>query len=152
MVVSTVGHMLTDRHLIDGCNVIALPGSGNAERVAEDKAADWCCCGSMARAISTPSAFGEAPKGSDLTLLGIADPQSQGGGARSPPWRQRPAARRVEPAPQLGFAGAAALDAQGRFAGMVVLKTRSLPAGPAVRSRGGVGAGADIRNFLEAQS
>ncbi len=34
--VSASGHLLTDRSLIDNCNVIALPGLGNAERVATD--------------------------------------------------------------------------------------------------------------------
>ena len=34
--VSAAGHVLTDRNLLEGCNVIALPGIGNAERVATD--------------------------------------------------------------------------------------------------------------------
>ena len=54
--VSAMGHVLTDRQLIDGCNVIALPGLGNAERIATDSAASSRCCGSMARATSRRSA------------------------------------------------------------------------------------------------
>ena len=34
--VSAIGHLVTDRNLVDSCNVIALPGLGNAERVATD--------------------------------------------------------------------------------------------------------------------
>ena len=82
VVVSPAGHILTDRQLIDGCNVIALPGIGNAERVAEDKAASSRCCASMARETSCRSHDRRRrPAARALTLVGIADPQAQGGGS-----------------------------------------------------------------------
>ena len=59
----------------------------------------------------------------------------------------------LQPVPQLGFAGAIALDGQGRVAGMVTLKT------PVVASAGGapppqaaVVPVETIRKFLEAQN
>ena len=59
----------------------------------------------------------------------------------------------VEPAPQLGFSGGAALDGQGRLVGMVELKT------PVVANVGAAGAqpqatlvaAPTIRAFLDAQ-
>src|SRR4029078_8980956 len=38
IVVSTAGHILTDRQLTEGCNVIVVSGDGEADRHAEDKA------------------------------------------------------------------------------------------------------------------
>jgi peptidoglycan hydrolase-like protein with peptidoglycan-binding domain len=40
IVVSGAGHILTDRALTDGCNVIVVSGYGDADREAEDKATD----------------------------------------------------------------------------------------------------------------
>jgi hypothetical protein len=55
----------------------------------------------------------------------------------------------LEAAPAAGFAGAAALDAQGRFAGMVVVKN-PVVAGPAGPPQAAVVPAERIRNFLEA--
>jgi hypothetical protein len=78
-----------------------------------------------------------APDGqnaSDLTLVGIADPQQQGGNAATtataaklgPP---NGTGRPLEPAPALGFSGAAALDPRGRLVGVALLKLAAM-AGP----------------------
>ena len=40
IVVSAAGHILTDRQVTDGCSVIVVGGYGDADRQAEDKAAD----------------------------------------------------------------------------------------------------------------
>jgi hypothetical protein len=100
-----------------------------------------------------PATFGEAFKGSDLTLLGIADPQSQGGGSAISAMAAKARGETVEPAPQLGFSGGAALDGQGRLVGMVELKTA------AVANAGATGPqplatlvpAPTIRAFLDAQ-
>ena len=61
----------------------------------------------------------------------------------------------LQPTPQLGFSGAAALDAQGRFVGMVALTA------PVVASAGATSvpvpqatlvSGPTIRKFLDAQN
>src|SRR5262249_59912046 len=62
-------------------------------------------------------------RGPELTLVGIPDPQTQGGGRVVSTQRVRLDGDKVQPPPQLGFAGAAALDAQGRLFGLVTLKT-----------------------------
>jgi hypothetical protein len=67
--------------------------------------------------------------------LGIADPKLQGGAAALTTLNARLSASGagsvIEPAPAAGFSGAAALDGQGRLAGMSIFKP-SVVAGPAL--------------------
>ena len=144
---------LTDRKLIDSCNVIALPGSATpsasppmTRRRAGAAARLW-----RAQPEAGRHARRRAPSGADVTLVGIADPQAQGGGAAISTVNARlgveASTRPLETAPALGFAGAAALDAQGRFAGMVAMKA-PVVAGPAAAAARR-GAGRAVRNFLE---
>ena len=73
-------------------------------------------------------ALGTAAAKSDVTLTGIADPQNQAGGSAvsSAEATVTPGGHNGEmalsPAPGPGFSGAAALDADGAFAGMALLK------------------------------
>ena len=74
-----------------------------------------------------------------MTLVGIADPQAQAGGNAVTTVLARLGGRRrrspqLEPAPQLGFSGAAAIDGQGRLLGMVELKAAAAAA-PSCRRR-----------------
>src|SRR4029077_13780633 len=62
---------------------------------------------------------------------GVADPQAQGGGGAVSAARARVTdALSLEPAPALGFDGAAVLDAHGKLAGIAALKA-PVVAGPA---------------------
>ena len=80
--VSAAGHVLTDRQLIDGCNVIALPGLGNAERVATDSGGELALLRVYgARNLMPIGMIGARGGRASVTLVGIADPQAQGGGA-----------------------------------------------------------------------
>ena len=122
IVVSAAGHILTDRQLDRRLQRHRRAGGyGDADRLAEDKAADLALLRVYGAPDLVPAALaGDGREGPDLTLVGIADPQSQGGGARSRRSARKAQGRRtLEPAPQLGFSGAAALDGQGRFVGMV---------------------------------
>ena len=154
IVVSTAGHILTDRQVTDGCNVIVVSGYGDADRQAEDKSTDLALLRVYGAPDLVPAAFGgDAPKGPDLTLVGIADPQSQGGGSAISAVAAKARGETVEPAPQLGFSGGAALDGQGRLVGMVELKTAvvaNVAAGSAQPQATFVPA-PTIRAFLEAQ-
>ncbi len=123
IIVSAAGHILTDRQLTDGCNVIVVSGHGDADRQAEDKTTDLALIRVYGVPDLVPAAFaGDAAKSPDLTLVGIADPQSQGGGGAISTTPAKLRGDAVEPSPQLGFSGAAALDGQGRLAGMVELR------------------------------
>src|SRR5262249_45925092 len=81
IVVSTAGHILTDREVTDGCSVIVVSGFGDADRQAEDKASDLALLRVYGVPDLVPAGFAEGAQGPDLTLVGIADPQAQGGGS-----------------------------------------------------------------------
>ena len=153
IVVSTAGHILTDRQLTEGCNVIVVSGYGDADRHAEDKAADLVLLRIYGAPDLVPATFGEAFTGSDLTLLGIADPQSQGGGSAISAMAAKARGETVEPAPQLGFSGSAALDGQGRLVGMVELRTTAVANAGAASPQplATLVPAPTIRTFLEAQ-
>ena len=82
IIVSAAGHILTDRQVTDGCNVIVVSGYGDAERQAEDQASELALIRVYGVPDLVPAAFtGDAGKSPDLTLVGLADPQAQGGGS-----------------------------------------------------------------------
>jgi hypothetical protein len=153
IVVSAAGHILTDRQVTDGCSVIVVSGYGDASTVAEDKAADLVLLRVYGAPDLVPAALNAEGQGPDLTLVGIADPQSQGGGSAITTVAVRLNGGKAEPAPQLGFSGAAALDSQGRFAGMAELKTPVMAAaGPAAaQPQASIVPFPTIRSFLTAQ-
>ena len=64
---------------------------------------------------------GDSAQGNELTLVGIADPLAQAGGGAVTRAAASLTAQGIAPAPKPGLSGAAALDARGRFAGMVSL-------------------------------
>jgi Trypsin-like peptidase domain len=123
IVVSTAGHILTDRQVIEGCNVIVVGGYGDADRQAEDANAGLALLQVYGADLVPANFAGDGPTGQDLTLIGIADPQTQGGGSAISTVPAKLRGDTLEPAPQPGFSGAAAFDPQGRFVGMVGLKT-----------------------------
>lgn len=57
-----------------------------------------------------------------VAVTGIADPQNQGGRAAVTSISATVAEGAITPEPGLGFSGAAALDPDGKFAGMARLK------------------------------
>jgi hypothetical protein len=156
IVVSAAGHVLTDRQLTDDCNVLEVAGYGDAHRVAEDSAAGLALLRVFGAPELAPLALSQAGvSGADLTLVGIADPQAQGGGRAASIATARLNGDGLQAAPQPGFAGAAALDAQGRFIGMLALKTPVVASAGATTvpvSQATLVAAPAIRKFLDAQS
>jgi len=145
--------IVTSRDALDGCFVVTVAGLGGADRVAEDKASGLALLRVYGANLKPAALAGENVKG-DVTLLGVADPQAQGGGGAVSAAKARVSdALALDPAPALGFDGGAALDAQGRLAGIAALKP-PVVAGPAPAQ----GASATltpveaIRNFLDAQN
>ncbi len=156
IVVTAAGHIITDRQVTDGCNVIVVGGYGNADPQAEDKTADLALIRVYGAPDLVPAALtlsSDGGKGAELTLVGIADPQSQSGGSAISTAVARLHGDVLEPAPQLGFSGAAVLDSQGRYLGMAELKT------PVVATAGAAAPQPMatvvpvqvIRNFLDSQ-
>ena len=136
VVVSEDGAVVADRQITDGCLAIAIPGFGNADRIAEDKEHDLALLRIYgARGLKPLNIAGGAAK-SALELTGIADPQNQAGGAAASSVKASVTTvgsgsdLALSPAPGLGFSGAAALDSDGKFAGIALLKPLVV-AGPA---------------------
>ncbi len=148
IVVSTSGHIVTDRQAIEGCQVIAVGGHGDADRQAEDRDLALLRIHGASGLAPAELAAASAP---EVTLIGIADPQAQDGGHAISTAVARLKGDQLEPSPQLGFTGAGALDRQGRVVGMVQLKP------PAAATTGGSSAqalamlvpAATIRALLE---
>jgi len=115
-------HILTSREALDGCFVVTVAGIGGADRIAEDKDKGLALLRVYGSPLKPVALAGENPKG-DVILLGVADPQAQGGGGAASALKARVIETRVlDPAPTIGFDGAAALDAQGRLAGITSQK------------------------------
>lgn len=136
IVVSDDGAIVTDRQVVDGCLSIVVAGHGNADKIAEDKVHDLALLRLFGARGLKPLALGNAAAKPNLDLIGIADPQSQGGGAAVSSVKATatpggtPGDVALAPPPGFGFSGAAAIDGDGVFAGLVQLKTLVV-AGPA---------------------
>jgi peptidoglycan hydrolase-like protein with peptidoglycan-binding domain len=153
IVVSKAGHIVTDRAAVDDCQFLIVPGFGNAARVADDKASGLTLLQVFAAKDLTPAALADGGRGSDVTLVGIADPQAQDGGSAVSSLKARllaasDTAQPIEPAPALGFAGAAALDGDAQLVGMVDVRASSDKAA----AQAVMVPAAAIRTFLTAQS
>jgi peptidoglycan hydrolase-like protein with peptidoglycan-binding domain len=136
IVVSDDGTIITDRQVTDECLAVTIGGYGNADRIAEDKDHDLALLRIYgARGLKPLNIAGSASK-TALDLTGISDPQNQGGAAAASSVKATVAQIggdsdvALSPLPALGFSGAAALDADGKFAGIALLKP-VLVAGPA---------------------
>jgi Trypsin-like peptidase domain len=160
IVVSDDGAILVDRQVTDSCLTIAISGFGNADRVAEDRDHDLALLRIYGARGLKPLSLSNGATKSAVELTGIADPQSQGGGGAVSSVKATVTQvggsgdLALSPAPALGFSGAAALDADGKFAGVALLKpvvvagpTNATPAAQAAL------ASADtVREFLKANS
>ncbi|WP_316203445.1 peptidoglycan-binding domain-containing protein [Bradyrhizobium sp. SZCCHNS3051] len=121
------GAIIADREMTDACVAITIPGFGHAERVAEDKERGLALLRIYGARGLKPLALSGGSAKSSVDIVGIADPQSQGGGAAISTVKAQLAASgagdaSLAPAPGLGFSGAAALDGDGKFAGVTLLK------------------------------
>jgi hypothetical protein len=152
IVVSGQGHLITSAQIADGCQDITIPGFGHAERIAADKANDVALLRVYGAQGLLPVALaGDSGVGNDFTLVGIADPLAQAGGGavtRAPAHRS---AQGLDPAPTLGFSGAAAVDPQGRFAGMADLSSTAV-AGAGAVSQAKLIPAESLRTFLQTQN
>jgi peptidoglycan hydrolase-like protein with peptidoglycan-binding domain len=158
VVVSDDGAIIADRQITEGCLTVAIAGFGNADRVADDKAHDLALLRIYgARGLKALGLTNTAAK-TALDLTGIADPKNQGGGAAVSsvktsvvqPGDGSDAA--LTPAPALGFSGAAALDGDGKFAGIALLKPVVVagPANDAPATQAVLVSAATVREFLTA--
>jgi hypothetical protein len=155
IVVSEDGAIVTDRDVTDGCLAITIPALGHADRVAEDREHGLALLRVYGARGLRPLDLASSSPPSTLDLTGIADPQSQGGGAAVTSVKVQAVARGVgdmalTPAPAPGFSGAAARDGNGRFAGIALMKQAILagPANAAASTQAVMVSSADVRTFL----
>jgi Putative peptidoglycan binding domain len=128
VVVSEDGAILADREITDGCLAITIAGYGGADLLDDDEDSGLSLLHIYgARGLKPLNLEGGAAKAS-VELFGIADPQGQGGGtsATSAKASATPVGTEghlaLSPPPVAGFSGAAALDENGKFAGIALLK------------------------------
>src|ERR1700736_603470 len=128
VVVSDDGAIVADREVTDGCLAIAIAGFGNADRITEDKDHDLALLRIYGARGLKPLALSEGAAKSGVDITGIADPQNQGGGVAASSVKASVTQvgsgndLALSPAPAIGFSGAAALDSEGKFAGIALLK------------------------------
>jgi hypothetical protein len=152
IVVSSRGDLLTTKQVTDDCQAITIPGLGHAERIAADGAADLALLRVYgARNLTAAALAGADGAGGDLTLVGVADPLAQAGGDAVTSTRAQATAQGIAPAPKLGFAGAAAIDAQGRLAGVVKLVSPAVAGIDGVNLQSTLVPATAVRAFLAAQ-
>jgi hypothetical protein len=118
--------VVTARRLVDNCQDLIVAGLGRADRLADEAAADLALLRVNGAANLKPLAFASDPPAGrgEVTLLGIAEPELQDGARNvttaSGKIRGSEGIRALlEAAPARGFAGGAAIDGAGRFAGMI---------------------------------
>jgi hypothetical protein len=158
VVVADDGAIVTDRQITDGCLAIAIAGFGNADRLAEDKDHDLALLRIYgARGLKPLDLSADSTGKTGVELTGISDPQSQGGGNAVSSVKAQVAQigggdLALSPPPVVGFSGAAALDADGKFAGIALLKP-VVVAGPAAAvppAQSVLVSAESVREFLKA--
>jgi len=151
IVVAEDGSIVTDRQLVDACVTIAIAGFGNADRIAEDRERDLALLRIYGARGLKPLSLGSGGGKTVLDLTGIADPQSQGGGNAVSTVKASVNGADLAPAPAIGFSGAAAMDSDGKFAGLAQLKP-VLVAGPGngAPAQAGLVSADAVRDFLKA--
>ena len=160
IVVSDDGAIVTDRQITDGCLTIAIAGFGNADRVAEDKDHDLALLRIYGARGLKPLGLSNGAAKTSVELTGVADPQNQGGGAAASSVKATTTQvgsgndLALAPAPAVGFSGAAAFDADGKFAGIALLKS-VVVAGPpnaAPAAQATLVSADTVREFLKANA
>jgi hypothetical protein len=129
VVVSDDGAIITDREITDGCLAITIAGFGNADLAAEDKDRGLALLRIYGARGLKPLSLSDGAAKSSVEVTGISDPQNQGGGnaassvkAAVTPIGSGVGDLALSPPPAIGFSGAAALDSDGKFAGLALLR------------------------------
>lgn len=149
--VSADGRLLTLERATDRCQSITVPGFGHADRVAEDRTNDLALIRLYGAHGLIPALFDKegAPDG-ELTLYGIPAPLNQRGSTVAQTVTHL-VPQGLDPIPNFGFSGAAALDGQGHFAGIAEVKTAVAAGAGSASLQAGLIPAAAVRGFLRAQ-
>jgi peptidoglycan hydrolase-like protein with peptidoglycan-binding domain len=158
IVVSEDGAVVADRQIVGGCLSVVISGYGQAELSAEDKDHELALLRIYGAQGLKPLGLGHGAAKSAVELTGIADPQNQGGGSAVSSVKSliTPVGSGTDlaltPTPGLGFSGAPALDSEGKFAGIALLKPIDVAGSPngAPASQAALANADIVREFLKA--
>lgn len=153
LVVAPDGVILTDRAAVEACDVLEIPTLGPAEKLRDDAAHSLALLRVYGESGLTAAAFAATPSRTDVSVTGIADPQSQGGGGAVSTTSAHLGSAggdvRLDPPPGLGFSGAAVSDSDGRLAGLALVRVPQV-AGPAAAAQATLVPAEVVRGFLAA--
>jgi peptidoglycan hydrolase-like protein with peptidoglycan-binding domain len=157
IIASADGAILTDRQTTEACDTIVVPGYGNAARLATDETRELALLHIYGVANLKPlTMVNNGAAKPHVNVVGIADPQNQGGRSTATNHAAvvAPAGTDVtlSPEPALGFSGAAAVDSDGKFAGMARLKPAVVagPTGTPLPAQALLVSADTVREFLKA--
>ena len=160
LVVTADGAILADREANDGCQAISIQGFGRADLVSDDKDRGLALLHIYGVDGLKPLALGGGAAKTSVDIVGIADPQNQGGAASVSTAKAQVTQvgtggdLALSPAPGIGFSGAPALDEGGKFAGVALLKpvmvATATAANAAPASQSVLVTGDTVRDFLTA--
>jgi peptidoglycan hydrolase-like protein with peptidoglycan-binding domain len=160
MVVTDDGAIVADREATDGCQAVAIQGLGNVDRIAEDRDRGLALLRTYGVRGLKPLALADGAAKASVEVVGIADPQNQGGGAAVTSVKAQVTQvgtggdLALSPAPAVGFSGAPALDDGGKFAGVALLRPVIVAAATATNatpaSQSVLVASDTVREFLKA--
>lgn len=158
IIASADGAIVADRQATDGCMTIAVPGYGNATRIADDEARELALLRIYGATGLKPLAMaGNGATNPKVSLTGISDPQNQGGrnAVTSAAAVAAPVGTDItlSPEPAVGFSGAAAIDSDGKFAGLTRLKPAAVagPTGTPLPAQALLVSADSVRDFLKAK-
>jgi hypothetical protein len=160
VVVTEEGTIVADREVTDGCLALKIGGYGSADLIGDDKDRGLALLRIYGAHGLTPLALTGGAASSSVAIVGIADPQNQGGtsavsilkASLTKTGKGRDLV--LSPPPAIGFSGAVALDDSGKFAGIALLKpvavTTASPSNTATPTPQAVLVQADtVREFLK---
>ena len=160
LVVTEDGAILADREASDGCQAITIQSFGRADLVADDKDRGLALLHIYGVRGLKPLSLTEGVAKASVDIVGIADPQNQGGAAAISSAKAQVTLvgtggdLALSPAPAVGFSGAPALDDGGQFAGVALLKpvvaATATASNAAPASQSVLVTGDTVREFLKA--
>jgi peptidoglycan hydrolase-like protein with peptidoglycan-binding domain len=160
VVVAEDGTILADREATDGCQSLSIQGFGHADLVADDKDHGLALLRIYGAQGLKPLSLAGAAAKSGVSIVGIADPQSQGGSAAVTSVKAQVADASsggdlaLSPPPAIGFSGGVGLDESGKFAGIALSKpvvvATAVAASTAPAAQAVLASGDSVRDFLKA--
>ncbi len=149
VVVNASGYVVTDRRLTDNCQTLIAAGYGSVEPVASDLNFTllriYGARGLVAASLTDNAASG------DVTLRGVPEPQAQEGNNTVKETAAKIFSGAIQPSPGGGYAGAGALDRDGKLAGLVSLRSTVVASTDPVAPQAALLSADTLRAFLKEQ-